>query len=216
MRRARRISYYPSGNVLQRALSSLRHESLATVGHKLASGLGYRRLLRLERRLDEPIGEAQVALPVTIGLLGLDDAAAYAAARPETGRVPFERRLAEGWLAFAVRHEGRIVSTAWATTKRYRMDYLGRDIEIGDGDVCFTDAWTDPAWRGHSLAQALCEHQLRYFRDRGFRRALRATIPVNYSALRAHAKSGFRPTTLHVQLKIGPWRRNRDRPWQAR
>jgi RimJ/RimL family protein N-acetyltransferase len=83
-------------------------------------------------------------------------------------------------------------------------------MPIGPGDVYLVDAWTDARYRGHALAHVLCLHQLRHFRAFGFRRAVRGTVPENPSALRVHAKSGFRPIAMLVRIRIGPWR------WHAR
>ena len=209
-------SFYPTGNALERAFASLRHEGLGTFAWKLAAELGYRRIVRLERALHEPIPDVTLELPVTFGLLGADEIDDYVAARPNARQAEIASHLRAGRHCFVVRHEGRIVSACWAATTACRSLYMGRDIELAEGDVYFTDAWTDPALRGHALAHALCVHQLRHFRERGFRRAIRGTVPENPSALRAHAKSGFRPTLLQARLRIGGWQRNFDRPWRDR
>ena len=209
-------SFYPVGNTLERALASLRHEGVRTFAWKLAAALGYRRIVRLERLLDEPIPDATPALPVSFGLLGADQVGDYVAARPDANRDEIASRLACGRQCFVLRHQGRIASVCWATTASCRSAYLGRDVFLVAGDVYFTDAWTQPALRGHALAHALCLDQLRHFRDLGFRRAIRGTVPENPSALRAHAKSGFRPTALLVSLRIGRWRRDFDRAWTDR
>ena len=209
-------SFYPVGNAFERALASLRHEGVRTFAWKVASVLGYRRLVRLERMLDEPIPEATPTLPVKAELLGADQIGDYVAARPEANRDEIANRLASGRRCFVLRHQGRIASVCWATTMSCPSPYLRRDVILAVGDVYFTDAWTDPALRGRALAHALCLEQLRHFRDLGFRRALRGTVPENPSALRAHAKSGFRPTALLVSLRIGRWQRDFDRAWTGR
>lgn len=209
-------SYYPNGNAVKRALGSLRHEGARTFALKLASELGYRRLLRLERSLHDPIPDVAPDLAVTFGLLGADQVDEYLAVRPTADRAEIESHLRAGRQCFVVRHEGRIVSSCWSTTTSCWASYVGREIVLEKGDVYFTDAWTHPALRGHGLAHALCLHQLRHFRDLGFRRAIRGTIPENYSALRTHMKSGFRPTVMLTRMRIGPWQRNLDRPWRDR
>lgn len=209
-------SFYPAGNAFERALASLRHEGMRTFAWKLAAELGYRRIVRLERLLDEPIPNATPALPVTLGLLGADEVGDYLAARREANAHEIAGRLASGRQCFVLRHQGRIASVCWATTGSCRSAYLERDVILADGDVYFTDAWTDPALRGHALAHALCLDQLRHFRDLGYRRAIRGTVPENPSALRAHAKSGFRPTAMLASLRIGRWRRDFDRAWTDR
>jgi GNAT superfamily N-acetyltransferase len=209
-------SFYPRGNALQRALGSLRHEGLRTFGWKLAAEAGLRRIVRLERRLDEPIAEARCELPVEFGVLDAGMIDEYLAARPGVDRGDIESLLRAGRMCFLVRHDGRIVSSCWASTESCHSSYLGREIVLEEGDVYFNDAWTAPAMRGHGLAHALCLRQLRYFRDRGFRRAIRGTVPENHSALRAHRKSGFRPIALLARLRLGPWQLNLDRPRRER
>jgi GNAT superfamily N-acetyltransferase len=209
-------SFYPVGNAFERALASLRYEGARTFAWKLASALGYRRVVRLERMLDEPIPDATPTLPVRFEFLGADQVGDYVAARPEANRDEIASRLASGCPCFVLRHEDRIVSVCWATTASCRSAYLGRDVILAVGDVYCTDAWTEPALRGRALAHALSLEQLRHFRDRGFRRAIRGTVPENPSALRVHAKSGYRPTALHVSLRIGRWQRDFDRPWTGR
>lgn len=209
-------SYYPDGNALQRALASLRHEGARTFARKLASALGWRRMLRLERSLCDPIPEFTPDLPIEFGMLDAERIDAYVAARPGADRATIERLLRGGRQCFVIRHQGRIVSSCWSTTTSTWSAFVRTEIELTEGDVYFTDAWTHPHLRGHGLAHALCLHQLRRYRDLGFRRAIRCTIPENPSALRTHMKSGFRPTVMISRLRLGPWQRNLDRPWRER
>ncbi|MEO8485878.1 MAG: GNAT family N-acetyltransferase [Betaproteobacteria bacterium] len=207
-------SRYPEGSPLRRAVESLRHEGFRTFAWKLASELGVRRILRLVRPIDEPIHDAIGSLPIAFDLLAADGIDEYLAARPDAGRTAIEAALKDGQQCFLVRHEGRIVSSCWSSTTSCRSSYLGREIVLLEGDVYFNDAWTAPSMRGHGLAHALCLHQLRHFRGLGFRRAVRGTIPENYSALRAHRKCGFRPVAMLACVRIGAWQREMDRPWR--
>ena len=50
-------SAYPTGNVIRRALLTLRDEGLRSFWFKLLGECGYRRLLLLERALDQPIAD---------------------------------------------------------------------------------------------------------------------------------------------------------------
>jgi len=199
-------SFYPSGNALQRAAASLRHEGVGTFAFKLASELGYRRILLLERLLDEPIADPAPALPVEFAMLGEHEIDNYLALRPDADPAQVADQLATGGTCATLRHEGRIVSACWSAAPPYWSRYLERSMPVEPGDVYLTDAWTDARYRGRALAHALCLHQLHRFRASGFRRAVRGTIPENSSALRVHAKSGFRPIAMLVRIRIGPWR----------
>jgi ribosomal protein S18 acetylase RimI-like enzyme len=208
-------SYYPTGSAWKRAIGSLRHESLRTFAFKLAAELGYRRVVLLERRLDESIPDAPPAAGTAFALLGEDGIDEYLAFRPESDRAGIAAQLARGDQCFVLRHDGRVVSACWASFRRLRTSFLDDEIPLDEGDVYVTEAWTHEDFRGRSYAHVLCVHQLRDLRARGFRRALRSTVPENYSALRAHAKSGFRPIAMIGRIRIGPWRRHFRRDWRG-
>ena len=208
-------SFYPSGNALQRAVGSLRHEGPGAFAYKLASELGFRRVLLLERLLDEPIADVASATPVEFAVLGARDVDDYLAHRQDADRARVEARLASGETCFALRREGRIVSTCWSAGPGYWSGYLECPMPVADGEAYLLDAWTDAASRGLGLAHVLCVHQLRHLRAKGFRRVLRGTVPENRSALRAHAKSGFRPIAMLGRIRIGPWRWQFMRDWRG-
>jgi hypothetical protein len=207
-------SFYPSGNALRRAIRSLRQEDLGTFAYKLASETGFRRVLLLERPLDDPIADPAPALPVDFAMLGAHEIDDYLVLRPDADRAHIAAHLASGWTCHVLRHDGRIVSACWRADSPYWSSYLERTMPIADGDAYLTDAWTDAGYRGHALAHVLCLHQLRDLREKGFRRALRGTVPENRSALRAHAKSGFRPIAVLGRIRIGPWRGHFRREWR--
>lgn len=207
-------SYYPSGGALRRALASLTHERPRTFLMKLLAELGYRRVVLLVRPLDEPIPEGPPHPDVTFSLLGehrIDEYAAYRGA----DRDVIAGLLARGVECHLLECDGRIVSSCWAWIGPHWSEYLGSATPTEDGDVYLSDAWTDPAYRGRAYAHVLCLHQLRQYHARGLRRAMRATVPENYSALKLHAKSGFRPLGVSATMRLGPWRRSFRRDWRG-
>lgn len=208
-------SYYPSGSAWTRALGSLRHEGPRTFALKLLSAAGYRRVLLLERPLDEPIPDGPPAEGTVCESLGEDRLDEYLAFRPDADRAVISAHFVDGFECHVLRRDGRIVSACWSTARPQWASYLGMTMPLAGGDVHLTDAWTHPDYRGHAYAHLLCLHQLRHFRDRGFRRAVRSTVPENRSALRVHAKSGFRPVALLGVVRIGPWRREFRRAWRG-
>ena len=203
-------------SAVMRAIAVLRVEGLASFWFKLVGELGFRRLLVQERLLAQPVPDVSPGLPVRIELLKDSALDEYFAFRPEAAHNDISNRLQSGSLCFVARHEGRVVSTCWTTRSRARTEYLGSEIAMAVGDVYLFDAFTAVAYRGNNVAHALCMTQLRYFQQAGYRRAIRATLPENRSALRAHAKSGFQPTRVIGRLKIGPWERAFERPWQGK
>ena len=191
-----------------RALAVLRDEGFPVFWFKLLSALGvYRRLFILARPLAEPIGEFVPEVPVVVGMLTRAEVDAYVALRPEAESAAIVGRFDSGCLCFVARHEGRAVGACWIATGRAYSAHLACDLPLSAGDAYLFDAYTLPAYRGRGVAPALCAHQLRYCRDAGWRRAIRATSPENRAALRAHAKSGFRAAAVIGRVMIGSWRR---------
>ena len=204
---------YPAGNAARRAIAVLRDEGLRSFSFKLASELGYRRLLLLERPLAQPIPELEPAFPLRIDILNPSEVDDHLAFRPEIARACALDRLRSGQLCFVARHENRIVSACWTTTQPAWVEFLACGIPVAAGEVYLFDAFTLPDFRGQRVAPALCTHQLMHFQRAGLRRAIRATLPENAPALRAHAKCGFVPFALIRRLRIGPWQHVFQRPW---
>jgi GNAT superfamily N-acetyltransferase len=208
-------AFYPTGNLVERAFAALRDEGLKSFWFKLLSEFGYRRLLLLERMLAQPVPELAPGLPVRIEVLKECELDEYLAFRPETVRARVIDRLASGHLCFVARHEGRVVSACWTATQRAWTEFLGCEIELAADEVYLFDSFTLPAYRGQGIAPALCLHELRHFQQAGYRRVIRATTPENKPALRAHAKTGFRPGGMIARVKIGPWQRVFQRRWNG-
>lgn len=208
-------SYYPSGSAWKRALGSLRHEHPRTFAMKLIAELGYRRTALLERPLDEPIPDGPKVDGVEFAQIGADRLDEYLAYRTGSERDAVAALFADGAQCHVLRRHGEIVSSCWATEHPRPSNYIRMAVPMEPGDVYMTDAWTHADHRGHAYAHILCLHQLRVFRDRGCRRAIRLTIPENVSALRAHAKSGFRPVAIVGSVRVGPWQRSFRRPWRS-
>jgi ribosomal protein S18 acetylase RimI-like enzyme len=209
----RMTTTYPQGDLARRALSVLRDEGFGSFWFKGCSMLGYRRLVLLERYLNPPEPEVEAGLALAIALLQSSEVDDYCAFRPETARQIVLDRLRKTQTCFVARHEGRIVSACWSTTEPAWSEFLGCEIAVAGGEVYLFDAFTLPTYRGQGAAPALCRQQLLHFRQLGLRRATRATLPENTRAMRAHAKTGFRPYALLRTLRVGPWRGAFRRPW---
>jgi ribosomal protein S18 acetylase RimI-like enzyme len=204
----------PAHHVVTRAIEVLRREGVRVFWIRLMAGLGvYRRIVLLERALDAPLPEPAPALPLEIRLLDESEVNDYLELRPDVDRSAVVTRLRAGQMCFVARHQGRVVSACWATSRSARTEFLACDLHFGEGEAYLFDAYTEARHRGQGLAPALCLHQLLYLQQAGFRRALRGTFDANTAALRAHAKSGFRPVGTLCRVKLGPWQRHYRRSW---
>ncbi len=194
-------------DALHRAWWSLRHEGMHVFLMKLLGELGYRRVHVLARSLREPVAPLPPS-SITLDILGTVPFEEYALLRRDTTREALEGRARAGHVCFVARENGRIVAACWSATRDARDDYLGCSIPLEPGDVYFYNAFTAASHRGRNLARRVCARQLEHFRDAGFVRAVRVTVPENVAALRAHGKSGFVPVGMIARLRIGPWRRH--------
>jgi hypothetical protein len=135
---------YPAGNVVARAIKVLRDEGPGIFWIKLVAGLGfYRRLVLQERLLDHAVPDFAPVLPVRIELLKESEVDDYLALRPDATRALVVDRLRAGQLCFVARHEGRVVSSCWATARRAWTEFLACEIDLTAGDVYLFDAFTE-------------------------------------------------------------------------
>lgn len=206
---------FPAANTLRRALEVLREEGVASFGLKVASALGYRRLILLECSLVPALPQLAPGFPLQFGRLKPSELDDHLAFRPDLSAEGIQDRLRSAQDCFVARHEGRIVSACWAATRSVRIAFLDLELHVAADEVYLFDAFTDPAYRRQGIAVALCLHQLAHYRAQGKRRAIRGTVPENTPALRAHAKSGFRPCALIRMLRLGPWQWTARQPWRS-
>ncbi len=200
-------------NLVERAAQVWRSEGPVSFWFKLASELGYRRMLILERSLEEPIPAPSAKLPLSIVLLQDQGWETYVALRPETEPALLDARRRRGEFCFVASLDNRAVASAWVAIGRGWTSYLDATVELAPDEGYLFDAYTLPSLRGQGIAAQLCLHQLHWLRERGLRRAIRATLPENGPALRAHAKSGFRPVGVMGRVKLGPWCYYYRRAW---
>jgi SAM-dependent methyltransferase/ribosomal protein S18 acetylase RimI-like enzyme len=200
-------SAYPAGNFIRRALLTLRDEGLKSFWFKLLSQCGYRRLLLLERALDQPVADFAPGLPVDVAMLAQDELDDYLVFRPGTTRREIAGRLRSGHLCFVARHEGRIVAAAWIAMQPVWVPFLGCRIDVTPDEAHIYDKFTLPAYRGHGISNAVRAHHLKHLQRAGLRRATGAVLPENVSSLRDDTKGGFRVYGVLGRIKLGPWQR---------
>ena len=184
----------------------LRQEGPKSLWFKVLSATVYRRVMLLERPLDEPEAEITPRVPVDVSLLKETEIDEYMGLRPEADPAAVRRRFAGGQLCFAVRHRERLVSVAWVTTGRAWVDYLDREILLADDEVYPYESFTAPDMRGQNLASTRSTHMQRHFKDAGYRRVVVAVTPENTASLRHTVKVGYRPFGMMGYVKLGPWR----------
>lgn len=201
-----RRSAYPTGSPIRRALVTLRDEGPKSFWFKVLSECGYRRLLLLERALDQPIADFTPALPVDVAMLAESEIDDYLAFRASTAREIADR-LRSGQMCFVARHEGRIVATAWVAVHPVLVPFLGCQIEMAAGDAHIYDKYTLPAYRGQGISNAVRTYHLKYLQRAGYRRATGAVLPENASSLRDDTKGGFRTYGILCRIRVGPWQR---------
>jgi GNAT superfamily N-acetyltransferase len=200
-------SAYPTGSAIRRALVTLRDEGPKSFWFKVLSECGYRRLLLLERALDQPIADFTPALPVDVAMLAESEIDDYLAFRASTSRGEIADRLRSGQMCFVARHEGRIVAAAWVAVQPVLVPFLGCQIEMAAGDAHIYDKFTLPAYRGEGISNAVRTHHLKHLQRAGYRRATGAVLPENASSLRDDTKGGFRTYGILCRIKVGPWQR---------
>jgi hypothetical protein len=166
----------------------------------------YRCLVLTERRLAEPVPDFPLPADLTVRPLTPDDAAAYAAFRPEHGRSECDRRLAEGHWCFATWRGAEIVSAAWGVGRRAWIEYLELGIQLGPDEVYSYDLYTVPELRGRRITSATRVPYFRYLREQGYRRGLATLGPLNRSAASLQDAIGYRPIGWIGYVGVGPWR----------
>jgi len=198
-------SAYPTGNAFRRALLTVRDEGLKSFYFKLLSQCGYRRLLLLERPLDQPIADFTPRLPVDVAMLAPSEIDDYLVFRPRAASREIADRMRSGQMCFVARHQGRIVAAAWIAVQPVWMSFLGCRIDMPAGDAHIYDKFTLPAYRGNGISNAVRTHHLKHLQRAGFRRATGAVLPENASSLRDDIKGGFRTYGTLGRIKLGPW-----------
>src|SRR5512134_537477 len=115
----------PAVQMVARAIGALRRDGLRVFWVRLMAGLGvYRRIVLLERALDAPLPEPAPALPLEIRLLDESEVNDYLELRPDVDRFAVVTRLRAGQMCFVARHEGRVVSACWATSRSAWTEFL--------------------------------------------------------------------------------------------
>jgi SAM-dependent methyltransferase len=192
----------------QRAYEILRQQGLWVLWIKLLGELGYRRMLLVERSMDERLWFPPSRISVTVGLLREGEVDEYAAFYPGADPVEIRRRLHAGHRCFTVRHRGRLAHAAWVATGRLWIEYLRRHWYLAADEAYVYQAFTAPSYRNLRLSAARAAEDTRVLREEGYRRAFAMVWPEDVAAVRHTVNGGFRPVGVIGYVKLGPWRRD--------
>jgi ribosomal protein S18 acetylase RimI-like enzyme len=204
------------GRVWHRGREVLRDGGPSALAFLVLADLGYGRLLLLERFLDEPIAPVTARVPLVFSTLAPAQIDEYLRFHGESPRPDLEERFARGDECFLARYDTRIVCANWTSRTLSYFRGLGCRYTVRPFEVYLYDSFTDPAFRGMTIAAALGVHVLERLREAGVRRATMAVSPQNTANRRARAKTGFRMYERMDYLRLGRrtwhWHRQIARP----
>ena len=184
----------------------LREEGIRSVWFAILERTVYRRIICMEHLLSEPISEVKPRLPIAIGLLQESEVDDYVNFQPKADAAEVRSKLKSGDLCIIARYEGHIVNAGWVSTRRTSVEYVGREIQLSQGEVYAYDTYTSPRLRGQNISAARSVWMLRYFQEAGYKRVIGTVVPENKSSIRASEKAGYRPYGVMGYVKLGPWR----------
>jgi SAM-dependent methyltransferase/GNAT superfamily N-acetyltransferase len=185
----------------------LRDEGARALCFSILADTVYRRLVLMDRRLDQPIPDVAVSAPIVVELLGPAHVDEYRCLRADIEPAEFRRRLALGHWCFAVRHGDRLVHAGWAAAHHARIDFLDTELTLAPGEVYQYDSFTAPDARGRGFAVARLTAMARHLQDAGYRRLIAAVVPENTVAFRPLQKAGYRIFGLMGVVRVGRFRR---------
>jgi len=176
----------------------------------------YRRVEWLELRLDAERPAIDARIPVEGVFLGEGCLEEIAAFRPDLGRAVVRGRFARGDRCFGSRHDGRLVSVTWISTRIARIDYLGLAVRLPPRTAYDYDRWTAPALRGLRIAPAAVSQLSLALAAEGFEILTAVVLRENGAGLANVQRIGFRPVATIGWVGVGPLRRRFRRPAEPR
>jgi GNAT superfamily N-acetyltransferase len=165
-------------------------------------------MILVERCLNEPVIEAQAAVPVTVTVMSANELDEYLTFRPGAEAAEIRNRLEKGYKCFVARHNEAIASTCWAAIGSARIDYLGCEIQLADDEAYTYDSYTAPHYRNLNVPAVRGNEMVRHFRDLGYFRFAAVVVPENKAAFRPVEKVGYRRFGVIGYVKLGRWRYN--------
>ncbi len=192
---------------IRRIREILRDEGLQSLWVKFLGETMYRRMVIIERRLDEPVVDIVPRVPIEVSLLKEGEIDEYRRFRPRDSVPDIHGWLAGGRLCFVARHEGRMVHSCWISRGPTWIDYLDFELPLARDEVCACASFTDPQFRGMDIAPARLTHTLRHLQAAGYRRLVSVVVWGNQASLRYSLHGGYREIGTVSRVTLGPWRR---------
>jgi len=183
-----------------------REKGPAGVWFGALSRFGYRRLVLLGRRLDEPVPRCTARVEAEIRRLRPEDEAAFVGLGASDADA-FRHRLELGHQCWGAWVSGRLCHFAWLAYREAWVEYLRCRVVLDDGVVYAYNAYTDPECRAWGLSAARQSVCLPRLREEGHEVVLAAILPDNPSALPPCLKVGYR--RIGVVRALGAGRRPR-------
>ncbi len=192
--------------MLARARGVYREKGVAGLWFGTLSKAGYRRLVLLEKRLDEPTPQWSPGVEAKIRpLLPADETAFEALAQCQPGA--FRHRLGLGHQCWGAWVSGQLRHFAWLARGEAWVEYLRCRLSLDDGVLYSYNAYTDPGYRELGLSAARQSACLPSLRAQGQRAVLAAVLPDNPWGLPNCLKLGYRGIGIVRAIGLGP------RPW---
>jgi hypothetical protein len=135
--------------------------------------------------------------------LGEDEIARYLVLRPDQDASGIRRRMAAGQTCHVCWRDGAIIDAGWSATGRVHVEYLGRDLVPGKGEVYEHDAFTSPAARGRGLYMAHNSYVAREQQRDGRVRSIALVAVENEAAVKTLTRAGLRIDGCVHRLGVG-------------
>ena len=103
----------------------------------------------------------------------------------------FEKRIESGSRCYAVRLDGRIATVSWIATGSVWIDFIARELTLGEGEIYIYDSYTHPDYRGRRLQGSMLKQVLAQYEAAGYRRIGVIIAPENRSNIKSRLRSGF-------------------------
>jgi UDP-N-acetylmuramoyl-tripeptide--D-alanyl-D-alanine ligase len=182
-----------------------RAKGAAGVWFGALSRFGYRRLVLLERRLDEPIAPVTPRIETVVRRLGRGDEAAFVGLGQEDA-CTFRERLRAGHQCWGAWGSDVLRHTRWYAFREARVEYLGCRVALGDHVTYMYRSFTQAEYRGLGLAPATAVVSLQALCAQGYRLVLAAVLPENPEAFRPTLKVGYRRIGVVRSIGFGETR----------
>lgn len=192
--------------IWRRAREVLREEGLRSLWFKVLGETIYRRVLLLERILED-VETEENASTGRLSLLKAVGLPRYATFRPGSNLEALRHRLGRGESCFVMEVGGQIAHACWIAARRTRIDYLECEVDL-PSDTCYAyNAYTYPALRGRGIAGARVRRMEPELIRMGYRRAMAVVGPENYRAIYFNTAAGYQIVGVMGYYQFGPWRR---------